>query len=263
MEVMGALGDFDVAGILHLLAMSRATGRLAIVADGDEVSLFLQDGRLALVSSTRLPLRLGRVLQQRGLLTPRQLHHALRDQAASPKRPSLGSILIARGWVSAADIATCVEEQCVVVLARVIAAKQGRFIYSPGVRVPQGIAPIPLDSDRLLLEATRRVDELQTLRAQVPDRHAPLTPAARLTLDLAPLSDLEVRIVAALQAGAASYQEVADLLPVDERTLLRTIVSMRERGLLAAGHGAPGSELGIAGAPPPSEADLIRMLAIA
>jgi hypothetical protein len=260
-EVMGALGDFDVAGILHLLGMRRATGRVAIVADGDEVSLYLQGGRLALVSSVRLPLRLGRVLQQRGLLSARRLHEALREQAADARHRSLGTILIERGWITAADIAACVEEQCIVVLSRVIAAKQGRFVYTPGVAIPAAIAPTPLDADRILLEAARRVDELQTLRAQIPSRHAPLAPSARIEVTIAPLTETEGKVIAALQAGAGSYEELADLLPIDERTLLRTVIGMRQRGLIVAGYGAPGSEMGMPSAPPPSEDDIARLFA--
>jgi len=64
-----------------------------------------------------------------------------------------------------------------------------------------------------------------------------------------------------VQAGADSYGELADLLPIDERTLLRTAVAIRDRGLLAADHGAPGSALGIPGAPPPSADDLLRIVA--
>ena len=78
MSVAGELGHFDVAGILQVLAANHATGRLRFSANGDEVTLYLKDGLLTLATSARLPLRLGRVLQQRGLLTTRQLHEALR-----------------------------------------------------------------------------------------------------------------------------------------------------------------------------------------
>jgi hypothetical protein len=256
---MGALGDFDVAGILQLLGLRRATGRLVLVADGDEVSLYLQEGRLSLVSSARLPLRLGRVLQQRGLLRPRQLHEALQQQANDPSRPSLGSILVNRRWVTPAQIKACVEEQCVVVLARVIAAQQGRFIYTPNVAIPTVVEPTPLDADRILLEAARRVDELQQLRTHLPDRHAPLAASTHLGLRSARLSELERRVIAALQAGAGSYEELAALIPVDERTLLRTIITMRSRGLVVTGYNTPSDRFGSHVAPPPSEDDIARL----
>lgn len=260
MEVMGALGDFDVAGILQLLGLRRATGRLVIAADGDDVTLYLTGGRLTLVTSARLPLRLGRVLQQRGLLRPDQLHEALRQQANNPKRPSLGSILLERRWATSAQIRACVEEQCVVVLSRVIAAEQGRFVYTPNIPTPPAVNPTPLDAGRILLEAVRRVDELQQLRIHLPDRNAPLAVSSQLAACNTRLTDLERRIIAALRAGAGSYDELAMLLPVDERTLLRTVITMRSRGLLVAGYASDNDRLAPVETPLPSEGDLSRLL---
>jgi len=260
MTVMGELGDFDIPGILQLLGMRRAAGRLQIIADGDDVSLFVREGKLELVTSSRLPLRLGRVLMQRGLLTPRQLHEALRQQEAEGHTRSLGAILVARHWVGAHDVVRCVQDQCIVVLARMIAAKQGTFVYTPGARPPGGVATFPIDAGRVLLEATRRVDELATLRAKLPHRNAPLAPSGRLDVTVVPLSPDEEQIIAVLQAGASSLGELADLLPIDEPVLLRTVVDMRRRGLLIAGQGASGADLGMPTAPPPSEDDLRELL---
>lgn len=260
MAVMGELGDFDIPGILQLLEMRRAVGRLKIMADGDDVSLFVREGKLELVTSSRLPLRLGRVLMQRGLLTPRQLHEALRQQEAEGHSRSLGAILVARHWVGSPDVVRCVQDQCIVVLARMIAAKHGTFVYTPGARPPGGVATFPIDAGRVLLEATRRVDELATLRAQLPHRNAPLAPSGRIDVSVAPRSPDEQQIIAVLQAGASSLGELADLLPIDEPVLLRTVVDMRRRGLLIAGQGASGADLGVPSAPPPSEDDLLGLL---
>jgi hypothetical protein len=71
----------------------------------------------------------------------------------------------------------------------------------------------------------------------------------------------EEKVIAALRAGASSLGELADLLPLDEPVLLRTVVDMRRRGLIVAGQGAPGADVGTASAPPPSEDDLSRLLA--
>ena len=263
MAVMGELGDFDVAGLLQLLHMRRATGKLQIVADGDDVTLYLQGGRLSLVTSSRLPLRLGRVLLQQGLIRSRQLHEALRQQEAEGGVRSLGAILTARGWVSAADVARCVQEQCVVVLARVIVGGEGTFVYTQGAAPPAGVATFPINAGQVLMEATRRVDELSALRGQLPARYAPLAVTDRLDVTVVTLTPEEQQVVVALRAGASSIGELTDLLPLDEPLLLRTLVGMRRRGLVVSGEGAPGHGIGTAGAPPPSESDLERLLVVA
>ena len=100
------------------------------------------------------------------------------------------------------------------------------------------------------------------MRALLPPPHAPLAPSSQLDVTVVPLNDPEREVVAALEAGASCLTEFRNLLPVEEPALLRTVLGMRSRGLLVAGRGAPGVDFGIPGAPPPSENDLARLLAV-
>ena len=63
-----------------------------------------------------------------------------------------------------------------------------------------------------------------------------------------------------LRAGASCLADLIDVLPIDETTLMRAVIAMRDRGLIAAGYGAAGSDIGVAGSPPPSEDDLALLL---
>lgn len=260
MGVAGEIGDFDVMGILHLLTRRRASGRLRLAAGGDDVCLYLEAGKLVLVTSARLPLRLGRMLRQRGLINDRQLHEALRVQEAERGARSLGEILVARGWVQPAQIAACAQEQAVSVLARILTAREGAFVWNSGMPAPARGPVAPVDAQQALVEAMRRVDHLRKLRAQLPAPHAPLAVSARVDVTIAPYNDVERRIVVALQAGVRSWGELLDLLPVEESTLLQVLIDLRQRGLIVAGEGAPGAEIGAAGGGPPSSTDLSRML---
>lgn len=260
MSVAGELGDFDVMGILNLLARRRASGRLRLTAGGDDVCLYLDAGKLALVTSTRLPLRLGRMIRQRALINDRQLHEALRVQEAEGGVRSLGEILVSKGWVQPAQIAACAHEQAVSVLARVLTAGEGAFVWTSGIAAPARGPSVPVDAQRALVEAMQRVDHLSKLRAQLPSPHAPLAVSARVDVTIAPYNDVERRIVIALQAGVRSWGELVDLLPVEESKLLHVLIDLRRRGLVVAGEGAPGADIGVAGGGPPSSSDLSRIL---
>ncbi|MDQ3167100.1 MAG: DUF4388 domain-containing protein [Chloroflexota bacterium] len=252
--VMGGLGDFDVAGILQLLTFRRATGQLIITAENDQVSLTLDKGKLIQVSSIRLPLRLGRILLRRGLITTEQVQQALYDQEHGPERRSLGAILVDRGWLSLHDLTRCIEEQCISALARVIAADTGTFAYSPRAGVATSPDQVPLNAERILLEATRRVDELSELRVLLPKMNAPI--ALYQGSDGLPVSDPDAqRILAALRIGIGSLGELIDILPIDELVLLRAVIRLREMGLIAVGDDARPDLGGV----PPSEDDLSRL----
>jgi hypothetical protein len=232
---MGELSDIGVADLLYLLALRRQTGKLSISTQGDEAVLYLDKGQLSFISSTNMGLRLGRMLLRLGYLNADQLREALREQEATGRDQGLGTILIARGWITETELAHCVEEQCVEILARVIAADHGMFVYQRSAAPPKRTEIVPLNSDRILVEATRRTDELMALRGQLPDPSTPLMLSPRIDEVADKLSETEVFVAATLQAGAASLAEVAGSVVMEEPVLWRTIISLRERGLLLVG----------------------------
>jgi hypothetical protein len=234
---MGELSDIGVADLLYLLALRRQTGKLSISTQGNEATLFLDRGQLSFVSSTNMSLRLGRMLLRLGYLDVEQLREALREQEAAGRGRGLGTILIERGWITEAELTRCVEEQCVEILARVISADRGIFVYQRGATLPKRTENVPLNSERIVLEATRRTDELVTLRSLLPDPTAPLMLSPNIDEVADTLTDQEVFVAATLQSGATSLAEIAGSVAMEEIVLWRTVISLRERGLLLFGFG--------------------------
>jgi hypothetical protein len=232
MSVTGELGDFDLGGILQILAGNRATGRLHVSADSDDVALFLEQGRLVSVASARLPLRLGRILRQQGLVTDAQVREALQIQKAEGRHRSLGEILVDRGWTTDEQISACVQNQAIVALARVLAAGQGHFAYKTGIRAPAKGPTTPFEAMSILLEALHRTDLLLGLRAQLPPGDAPLAVNPSLGDMFVPANDDEVRIVGALWAGVGSWRDLVDLLQTDELVVLEALIALYERGVV-------------------------------
>jgi hypothetical protein len=255
---MGEFGDIGVGDLLYLFGLRRATGELRVVADGDEVTLRLAAGKLVGVTSDRLPLQLGRVLEQRGLLRREQLDAAKRRQAAERDGKLLGEILVERGWVSPEHLARAIEEQAIGALARVLAAARGTFAYyaQPNAKFSTGTAP--LDAQHIVLEAMRRADELSRLRRWFPDRHGLLTPRAGSHVTNRVQTAAEQQVIAALKAGARSIAQLEELVPLDESSLLRTLLTLRRYGLLDDdGQASPEVSAG----KPPDERDLASLLA--
>lgn len=232
MAIMAELGDIGVADILNMLAIRRQTGRLTVRVDGDEVSFYLGDGRLVLVTSSNLSLRLGQTLRRLGALTIQQLHQALREQAQADSRMPLGRFLLARGWVTDEVLSRCAEEQAIAAVARVIAAERGSLVYTGGVTPPTEIQVVPLRADYILIEATRRMDELSRLQADLPAPHTPLLLAGRIDDVADGLTDAEVLVALALADRVASVADLAKSVALDESELSQAILGLCQRGLL-------------------------------
>jgi hypothetical protein len=124
MAITGDLNDIGLADVPYLFGPSGATGDLRLRAGGT-VTLHLRGGRLAA------------------------------ERGARP----LGAALLTAGAVTAADLGRGVEEQVVTALACALAAGMGTFTYASGDAAPASPAADLLDPQRVLLEATRRLDE--------------------------------------------------------------------------------------------------------
>jgi hypothetical protein len=234
---MGEISDIGAADLLYLLGLKQQSGRLAISANGDEVVVSLTRGRLTSIASSDPTLRLGRMLVRFGHLTPDGLRRVLQLQEQSGGDP-LGKVLLDRGVLNQEQLTRCVEEQCIEILSKVIAAESGIFVFTPGV-VTSAANHIPLNADRIMLEATRRTDEMLKLRTLMPDSETPLMIGPDLDALADTLSDAEVFVAATLQTAPATFNEIAERLSMEPAVLWTTIIGMRQRGLLIDARHSP------------------------
>lgn len=234
MSFMGELSDIGVADLLYLLALRRQTGKLAISSGGEEVSLHLDRGQLILVTSTNANLRLGRMLVSLNILDASRLKEALQLQEQLGRGLPLGRLLLQYDYISEQQLSECVEEQCIQILSRVIAAEQGVFVFHLDAAVPVGTEIVQLNADRIVLEATRRTDELVRLRVALPRGDAPIRLTSIVDQRADTLTDQEVDVAAAIHSGAFTVGEIRASTGFEEITLLRTLLEMQNRGLIVA-----------------------------
>jgi hypothetical protein len=237
-STIGELSDIGVADLIDILGRRGRTGRLAIKTGGQEVHLYFEEGKLALVSSSDITLRLGRMLIRQGLLDTPRLLEALHAQAESDNKKSLGAILIERDWVTEFDLGRCVEEQSVDALAHAVTDGPGLFVFEAGIRRPAHVEATPLDPEMLLSAARERTEALKLLRDQLPPGNVPLF-LTRGTMELKQIADElgppETMVVGVLKTGAKTHAELCYHLALDELTLGVAVLSLIERGLIATG----------------------------
>ena len=230
MAFMGEISDIGAADLLYLLGLKQQSGRLSISANGDEVVVSLTRGRLSSIASSDPSLRLGRMLVRFGYLTPDGLRRVLQTQEQSSGGP-LGKVLLDQGLLNQDQLTHSIEEQCIEILSKVIAAEVGVFVFTPGEVTTQANES-PLNADRIMLEATRRTDELLKLQSLIPDAETLLTIGPDLDALADTLTDAEVFIAATLQTSPATFHEIANRLSMEPSALWSTIVAMRRRSLL-------------------------------
>src|SRR5215207_9915507 len=215
MSFMGEVSDIGVADLLYLLALGQQSGRLSVIAAGEDVAVYINQGKMVLVTSANPSLRLGRMLVRLEFLSADALREVLERQEQSGGNRALGRVLIENGLISEAQLRQCVEEQCIEVLSRIISAGSGIFVFHPDVRVASNTEIVPLNSDRILVEAIRRTDEISSLRAKLPIDTAQLTLSNQIDHDADTLTDTQIVIASALYSASKNLAELHEYVPVD------------------------------------------------
>ncbi len=238
MSSIGELTDFGVPDLIDVLTRRERTGRLTVKAGVQEVYLYFDRGRLVLVTSSDLTLRLGRMLVRQGLLDTPRLLEVLHAQAEAGNAKPIGALLIERGWITAPDLARCVEDQAIEVVARAIHDEAGIFVFDPGVPPASLVDGVPLEPEVLLRAAHERTAALRMLGKQLPESSTPFTlvePVEHELLD--DLASPEAMVINALRTGAKTLPELSVHMALDELTLGVAVLTLTERGLIATANG--------------------------
>jgi hypothetical protein len=238
-STIGELSDIGVADLIDIFTRRGRSGRLAVKVGGQEVHFHFDAGRLALVSSSDITLRLGRMLIRQGLLDTPRLLEALHAQAEAGNKKPLGAILLERGWITEYDLARCVEEQSIDALARVVTDQPGLFVFDAGITPPSHVeAAVPLDPATLLQAAEERTEALRLLRDQLPPEDALLFlngGTKEINTAVQELGPPEAMVVGVLKTGAKSRGELNLHLALDELTLGVAVLTLLERSVVVIG----------------------------
>lgn len=261
----GDLGVFPVADFVSFVHQSRLSGKLTVSAPGLERAVVFKDGEVRSVQSRVAGEQLDDIALRLGYVTERDVA----ETSESVPGHLLSKALVDGGFISAPDMWKCVHEQVAEVVHSILLAQEGVFEMIEYAERELG-PPLSVNTQALLLEGLRRIDELSLFRSRIPGSSAfvrrrsasvPITlkPIEKRLLELvdgqrrvsgiaqaAHLSEFEVTKVL-FHLSEAGYVETSDEpsasseLPSGER--LETIAEkmnevLRDIGTVLAGEGA-------------------------
>jgi len=166
MSIKGSLESFYLSSLLQLLCNDRKTGILRL-HDGDhEVTVVIRDGTIVNASSTVQEDQLGYLLRSEGVITSDALAASLQSSRLFNKK--LGKVLIEQGLITVEKLQQYLRMQIEHILYMAFLWQKGDFEYEDAPVDPDVGGRIELDTMEIILEASRRVDEMSVLRRQVP-----------------------------------------------------------------------------------------------
>lgn len=238
----GTLDDFALTDVFRLISLARKTGRLDVARRAGTGKVFFHRGEVTCAESSLVREPLGQKLVRAGALTEGQLRRALDERAASGER--IGRILVAAGTVNARELEDAVRGQTEDAVFDLLRWERGEFMWEPGHEVETEV-PVAVSVENLIMEASRRLDELDIITRKIPSAESVVAmavtpPEGAVEINIAPE---EWRLLV-LVDGARSVREIATAVGLDDFGAMRTLYGLVSAGLIDVTPGADASEDG-------------------
>jgi hypothetical protein len=217
---------FALADILHLLHSSAKTGFLFFEDGSHAKSVYLHRGEVVFAESNQSFDRLGECLLRAGVITPEQFRDARRAYTPSSR---YGKILVERGYLTPRELWNGVKVQVEEIVRSLFSYGAGSVHFWEGQVHPDNVVRLSLPTRRLIAEGLRRRDELLKFLAWLED------PQVRLSSGVAEseaLGETERAVVAAAREES-SFAEVCCEAGVDPLTGARTVQLLKLIGSIS------------------------------
>ncbi len=161
MALQGNLDDFSLPEILQLIAVQQKSGVLKLSAGSDVAVIFFDGGRVVSTRDRRRSARdpLKAFLTQTGHISEAQLKQIETIEAES--RRELTDVLLSGNYLTSEQLALAIQDQIQDTMHQLLTWKQGTYHFSGDARtVPKFAANVRLNTEGLLMESMRRLDEI-------------------------------------------------------------------------------------------------------
>ena len=172
----GTLDDFTLSDIFRLTALAKKTGRLEVERRTGSGRVYFRDGDVYHAESTKSKELLGSKLTRSGRVTEKQLRQAVIEHEQTGRR--LGEVLVEQGAVEADQIEWAVRSQIEDGVFDLLRWDLGAFVWEPDVETEVEI-PLTVSVENLIIEASRRLDEISQIRKKIPSADVVLAMSAR------------------------------------------------------------------------------------
>lgn len=212
----GDVRAFPLADVLNLLHTSAKSGFLFFEDGSHAKSVFLHRGEVVFASSNQSFDRLGETLLRVGVITSEQFDAARRDYRP-PAR--FGRILVERGFLTPRELWNGVKIQVEEIVRSLFSYASGSVAFWEGEVSPDNVVRLALPTGRLIAQGLRRRDELLRFLAWLED------PRVRLRRREGAASEFggtEETLLAAIE-DEPSFSDVCRKAGIDPLTGARTI----------------------------------------
>ncbi len=232
MALEGSIKEFGLADILQLLYFQKKTGILRVEGPFDTVSIYFKDGNIVGTKSVKRPeaLRVGRILVKKGYITEEMLSEALKEHKQRNIR--LGDVLLEKQLVDENVLKDTLTRQVTDQIVHLFSWKEGLYTFRPAEVKTDSKLEISLDTQHLLMEGLRIVDEWSVVEGKITIdtvfRKTHKTELEEYTKDL---DDTELYLLSFID-GESDVGTITEVAALDDLDVSRALIKLKDRGLI-------------------------------
>jgi DNA-binding MarR family transcriptional regulator len=161
----GDLSRIQLPDVLSFLSMIRGTGKLVLVHELRERSIYWKDGEIVFASSNSPEHSLGMFLLRNGKITQQQYDESKRRVTATTRH---GKLLVQMGAISPKDLWWGVKNQALEIIYSLFSWKEGSFVFGDTADelVNERIV-LSINTSTVIMEGIRRLDESAVIREKI------------------------------------------------------------------------------------------------
>lgn len=221
----GDLNGLPIADLVGFVHQSRLSGVLTVCGGGAERSISFKDGEVRRAVSSVAGERLGDVAVRLGFANEQQV--AAAAQGGQP----LGRALVDAGVLGANDLWKCFHEQVTAVFHAILLSRDGTFQLVDEEVVDRPGPPLAVNTQSLLMDGIRRIDEMSLFLARIPGPRAYVRrrkPRRAITLQPPETA------VLSLVDGKSTVADIATRAHLSEFEATKILYHLAEAGYLEA-----------------------------
>ena len=223
-------GEIDaragVVEIVNLINHQAWDGMLEIMVGDVHKSLVFSKGNIRAANSNVWEDQIGNILYRFGVISQEALNWARHQSGGDEQR--LGLLLVEQGLLTAHELYLHVRKQIEEILFSIVALREGEFYFYRSPEAVQ-VGPVNLNTQRLLFEGVRRIDEMGYFREKLPSQGVVLERA-----DPPPplkLEEMDERVLE-LVDGTRDLAEIARLSRLGEFDATKLVFNLMQTGFV-------------------------------
>ena len=230
MNLQGEFEGLNLTSIFQLLCNDQKTGLLIVKSNEKESKVYFNKGTIVYASSSVKTSRLGFIMKEDGVITAKQLKECL--YRAQEKRQSIGKTLVEGGYISVAILKKYHNQQVEDIIYNLLFWKKGTFEYKDTKLNLKSIILAELNPMKLVLEASRRMDEMSVLAKVITSEDSvfKLCSSMKSKEELKLNSD-EWKVVSLID-GSRTVRQIIDMSSYDDFKVYKILYSVKSYGVI-------------------------------